>query len=242
MFSHKTDMMKLINDEKERLHMPHAIIFDMDGTLFQTEKILEVSLVETFDYLRDSDEWKGETPLQTYKEIMGVPLPTVWKTLLPHHSEEIRKQVNAYFLEKLILNIQKGKGALYPQVEETLEAFHKEGYSLYIASNGLTDYLHAIVNYYRLDRWVTETFSIEQIESLDKADLVGTILEKYNIKQGAVVGDRLSDIHAAKKNGMSSIGCRFDFAQEQELAEADHVIDDFSSLDEVIRKIENLHV
>ncbi|WP_394218764.1 HAD hydrolase-like protein [Halobacillus trueperi] len=221
--------------------MPHSIIFDMDGTLFQTEKILEVSLVETFNYLRDSDEWKEETPLQKYKEIMGVPLPTVWKNLLPHHSEEIREQANVYFLEKLILNIQKGKGALYPQVEEVLETLHKEGYSLYIASNGLVDYLQAIVEYYHLDRWVTETFSIEQIDSLDKADLVAYIQEKYDFKQGAVVGDRLSDIQAAEKNGLTSIGCRFDFAQETELAEADHVIDDFSSLNEVIRVIEKLH-
>ncbi|MBX0356917.1 HAD hydrolase-like protein [Halobacillus sp. Nhm2S1] len=222
--------------------MLRAIIFDMDGTLFQTEKILEVSLVETFDHLRDSGEWEGETPLQKYKEIMGVPLPTVWKTLLPHHSEEIRHQANVYFLEKLILNIQKGKGALYPHVEETLEALHEEGYSLYIASNGLIHYLQAIVEYYRLDRWVTETFSIEQIDSLDKADLVAAIQEKYDFKQGAVVGDRLSDIQAAEKNGLTSIGCRFDFAQEAELAEADHVIDDFPSLNEVIRVIEKLHV
>ncbi|WLR47376.1 HAD hydrolase-like protein [Halobacillus litoralis] len=221
--------------------MPHAIIFDMDGTLFQTEKILEVSLEETFVHLKDSGEWSGETPLQKYKKIMGVPLPTVWKTLLPHHSEEIRQQANVYFLEKLILNIQKGKGALYPQIEGTLEALHKEGYSLYIASNGLTDYLQAIVKYYRLDRWVTETFSIEQIDSLDKADLVAAIQKKYVFTEGVVVGDRLSDIQAAKKNGLTSVGCRFDFAQEDELAEADHVINDFSSLSEVIRTIEKIH-
>ncbi|AOM05941.1 MTA/SAH nucleosidase / phosphatase [Bacillus cereus AH676] len=32
--------------------MLQALIFDMDGTLFQTDKILELSLDDTFDHLR----------------------------------------------------------------------------------------------------------------------------------------------------------------------------------------------
>ncbi|MCG2953014.1 hypothetical protein KZ293_28835, partial [Escherichia coli] len=75
--------------------------------------------------------------------------------------------------------------------------------------------------YYRLDNWITETFSIEQIETLDKSDLVKKIIKKYDIKQAAVVGDRLSDINAAKNNHLIAVGCNFDFAQEHELAQAD---------------------
>mgnify|MGYP001333899830 CR=1 FL=1 len=86
------------------------------------------------------------------------------------------------------------------------------------------------MNYYGLDEWVTETFSIEQIDSLNKADLVKRIIEKYDISKGTVVGDRLSDIKAAKENGLVSIGCHFDFAQEEELAQANIVIDDLTEL------------
>jgi phosphoglycolate phosphatase len=42
--------------------MPVALIFDMDGTLFQTNKILELSLEETFAYLTSIHEWSNETP------------------------------------------------------------------------------------------------------------------------------------------------------------------------------------
>ena len=51
-----------------------------------------------------------------------------------------------------------------------------------------------------------------------------------DIKKAAVVGDRLSDINAAKDNGLIAIGCNFDFAQEDELAQADLVIDDLIEL------------
>lgn len=210
--------------------MLQSIIFDMDGTLFQTDKILELSLDDTFNHLRSLKQWDSVTPIDKYREIMGVPLPKVWEALLPNHSNEVREQVDAYFLERLIENIKSGKGALYPNVKEVFSYLKENNYSIYIASNGLTEYLKAIVHYYHLDHWVTETFSIQQIQTLDKGDLVKTIIEKYDIKKAAVVGDRLSDINAAKANGLMAIGCNFDFAQEDELAHADLVIDDMTEL------------
>lgn len=213
-----------------------AVIFDMDGTLFQTDKILELSLDDAFEVLRAMNQWTGATPIEQYRDIMGVPLPKVWETLLPEHSLEVREQTDAYFLERLIENIRKGQGSLYPNVLEIFEYLKEENCSIYIASNGLTDYLQAIVDYYQLDNWVTETFSIQQIETLDKGDLVGTIIQKYAITNGAVVGDRISDINAAKDNGLVAIGCNFDFAQEDELAQADYVINDLMELKTVLAR------
>ncbi len=219
--------------------MIQSLIFDMDGTLFQTDKILEISLDDTFNHLRLLNEWDAETPIDKYRNIMGVPLPKVWEALLPNHSNEIRVQADAYFLNRLIENIKKGKGALYPNVKEIFSYLKENGCSIYIASNGLKDYLEAIVSYYRLDNWITETFSIEQIETLDKSDLVKKIIKKYDIKQAAVVGDRLSDINAAKNNHLIAVGCNFDFAQEHELAQADIVIDDLIELKTIVPTINN---
>lgn len=214
--------------------MSKSIIFDMDGTLFQTDKILELSLDDTFNHLRSLNKWNDLTPIDTYREIMGVPLPKVWETLMPNHSIKEREQTDAYFLERLIENISGGKGALYPNVKEIFSYLKDNDFSIYIASNGLTDYLKSIVDYYNLDRWITETFSIQQIDSLNKSDLVGRIKEKYGITNGAVVGDRLSDITAAKDNSLVSIGCNFDFAQEDELSQADIVIDDLIELETIL--------
>lgn len=214
--------------------MIKSIIFDMDGTLFQTDKILEISLEDTFNHLRSLKEWDKETPIDKYREIMGVPLPKVWEALMPNHSVEVRERTDAYFLRKLIENIKIGKGDLYPYVKEIFSYLKENNCSIYIASNGLTEYLTAIVNFYQLDNWVTETFSIQQIESLNKSDLVKTIIEKYGITNGAVVGDRLSDINAAKDNHLIAIGCNFDFAQENELSQADIVIDSLIELKQIV--------
>ncbi|QUG42367.1 HAD hydrolase-like protein [Psychrobacillus sp. INOP01] len=217
--------------------MLQSLIFDMDGTLFQTDKILELSLDDTFNHLRSLNKWDTATPIDKYREIMGVPLSKVWETLLPNHSNEERELTDAYFLERLVENIKSGKGALYPNVKEVFSYLKENNCSIYIASNGLTEYLNAIVSYYHLENWVTETFSIQQIQTLDKADLVKTIIRKYDIKKAAVVGDRLSDINAAKDNGLIAIGCNFDFAQEDELAQADLVIDDLIELTTILPKM-----
>jgi phosphoglycolate phosphatase-like HAD superfamily hydrolase len=214
--------------------MSLSLIFDMDGTLFQTNKILEISLEETFKNLRALNLWEKETPIEKYREIMGVPLPVVWETLLPTHSDEIRQRTNDFFNKKLICNINEGNGALYPNVIEVFTYLKKNNISLYIASNGQIEYLNAIVRYYNLDQWVTETFSIQQIQTQNKSDLVGTIVAKYHIEKGVVIGDRLSDINAAKSNGLLAIGCNFDFAQEDELSQADIKIDSLLELKTII--------
>lgn len=214
--------------------MSKSIIFDMDGTLFQTDLLLEYALEDTFEHLRSMDKWNDPTPLQQYREIMGVPLPQVWETLLPNHSTKDRYYIDSYFLEKLLKNISDGNGSLYPNTKEILGYLYENHYSIYIASNGLTVYLEAIVSHYQLDQWITEIFSIQQIDSLNKSDLVKRIIEQYGITNAAVVGDRLSDFNAARENGLLSIGCNFDYAKEDELSHAHCVIDDLMELKEIL--------
>ncbi|WP_312908947.1 HAD hydrolase-like protein [Tissierella praeacuta] len=214
-----------------------SIIFDMDGTLFQTNKVLEISLLETFNCLESINEWNGEMPIEKYRKIMGAPLPKVWEILLPDHSQEVRKFTDSFFLKVLIENIKNGKGALYPHVEDVFSYLRDNNWSIFIASNGLKEYLKTIVSFYQLDNWIFDFYSIEEIESLDKSNLVEFILRKYNIQKGAIVGDRISDINAAKDNGLVSIGCNFDFAREEELSKADYVIDDLIELKSIIHKL-----
>ncbi|MCJ1909190.1 HAD hydrolase-like protein [Planococcus ruber] len=221
--------------------MKHACIFDMDGTLFQTDRILEAALEDAFSHLRSKGLWDAATPIGQYRAIMGVPLPKVWETLLPEHTQMVREETNAYFHARLIWNIQNGKGALYPNAEKLFGYLKDGGNPIFIASNGQTEYLKAIVDFYGLDQWVTETFSIEQIPTLDKRDLVKSIVEKYSLLEGTVIGDRLSDIQAAKANGLTAIGCRFDFAQESELREADFIIEDLQEIKGLLPAIGRNH-
>lgn len=218
-----------VNNIRRGDFVKKAIIFDMDGTLFQTNLILEPALSATFDVLRAKGLWQEETPIEKYREIMGVPLPVVWETLCPMHTLEIREESNVLFHVKLIEQIRNGQGALYPHAEQTLATL-AENYDLFIASNGQTEYLQAIVETYQLQRFIKGTYSIQSVSSGHKSDLVKKVIEENAIQRGAVVGDRSSDIQAAQDNQLLSVGVRFDFAQERELQKADIVIDRLKEL------------
>ncbi len=57
---------------------------------------LEISLDDTFNHLRSLQLLDTVTPIDKYREIMGVPLPKVLEALLPNHSSEVRAQTNAF--------------------------------------------------------------------------------------------------------------------------------------------------
>jgi phosphoglycolate phosphatase len=210
--------------------IPFAIIFDMDGTLFQTETVLVPALHKTFDRLRSEGLWQGDTPVEKYLRILGVPLPEVWRQLMPEASETVRKQADAWFLEDIIDEIEQGNGRLYPEVLTTLAELVKQGIPLFVASNGRQRYLAAIRTAFQLDRYFTDFYSLDRFSLTSKSVLVKQLLNDYQIERAVMVGDRRSDIQAAKDNGLWAIGCRFGFANDEELREADIVIQQFSEL------------
>lgn len=209
--------------------MTEAIFFDMDGTLFQTDLILASALEEVFHILRSEGMWEGDTPIEKYRAVMGAPLALVWETLCPEHTVAQHLKNDALFQQILIDHITAGRGALYDGVLETLAALNKT-YPLYIVSNGHRAYLDAIVMHYGLQRYVRRVYSIDEMTSGSKSDLVTFAKQREGIQSGYVVGDRLSDIRAAKDNGLTAIGVRFDFSQQHELSQADEVIDQFDAL------------
>ncbi|PFG06554.1 HAD family hydrolase [Bacillus sp. es.034] len=217
--------------------MKAAMIFDMDGTLFQTDRILEASLHDTFQLLRDEDKWEGDAPIETYREIMGVPLSDVWKTLLPMHPIHVHERVNELFQDKLIQNIMGGMGALYPHTEDLLAYLTERGFPIFVASNGNPRYLEAIVDYYSLDRWILSCYSIDDVDSEDKGELIRKVKEDHDLSHGIVIGDRRSDFKGAEANEFLSIGCAFEFSQENELQEADVVVGDLIEIRDYLEKM-----
>lgn len=150
----------------------------------------------------------------------------LWTT----HADDEWTLVGQIFQGALITHIEQGHGTLYPGAEATLLALKAADNPLYVASNGWNIYLDAIVKYYKLDRWLDGVYSIEDVASLKKSDLVRHILSNHQLAQATVVGDRISDFMTARANQLPVIGCRFDFSNETELAEADYIVSDLRDI------------
>ncbi|WP_083854846.1 HAD hydrolase-like protein [Salinicoccus carnicancri] len=142
---------------------------------------------------------------------------------------------NGLFQKSLVNSINTGKSKLYDFVEVALSDIKDKGYDIFIASNGDEKYLKAIYNYHGLDKYIKNIYSINILNSGSKSELVRHIIVSENIQPRYIIGDRLSDFKAGMENGIETIGCRFYFSKDEELKQADYVIDSLKDLTNLIK-------
>ncbi|TQR29649.1 HAD hydrolase-like protein [Brevibacillus brevis] len=211
--------------------VPFAILFDMDGTLLQTEKLSTPAFIRTFDQLRQKGLWQGETPDERELiNVLGMTIEQIWDKLLPGASEEATRSADAFLLDNEIQLLKERVTELYPDVKSILEKLHEKGFALFVASNGQEEYIDAICQAYELKPLMTDLYSAGRFRTHSKNDLVAKLLSDYKIGQAIMVGDRHSDVEAGKTNGLFTIGCDFGFAKPGELDGADVIITSFSQL------------
>ncbi|SFS85589.1 HAD family hydrolase [Marininema halotolerans] len=216
-----------------------GIIFDMDGTLLQTEKVAVPAFHRTFRRLVDEGLYEGESPSdEKICSVFGMTSAAIWERLLPGASSQAKEQADQWWLEDELDCLAEGMGELYPGVRETLAELKDRGWVLVIASNGLAPYLQGILAHFDLHEYFLGVYSTAEQQVKDKTALIEGLLRETGIDKGYMVGDRQSDVEGGKGNGLPVIGCRYkgfpSFAKEGELDGADQVIHEFSQLKELI--------
>ncbi|RIE04125.1 HAD family hydrolase [Cohnella faecalis] len=211
---------------------PEAVIFDLDGTLFQTETLLETVHARVFDTLREEGLYTQETPpIASLLGSLGMLLSDIWKKIIPDGSEEAHERANVLMLQYELEELEAGRGSLYPHVRETLEELRNRGIRLFIASNGLEEYVKGVPVAKEIAGLFEGTYSAGEFATLSKVDLVRKLLDTFGVKSAWMVGDRSSDVEAGKKNGLFVVGCDYaGFRREGELDGADAVIRSFREL------------
>lgn len=217
-----------------------ACIFDLDGTLFQTERIAVPAFEKTFQTLHKQGMIQTSNPTEAdIRSVFGLTGKQFWAKLLPEADESIRNEADQWLLkyEKELIN--KGKGKFYPGVQQGLRELKDLGWSLFLVSNGIREYVNAVLASGDLQHLFTEVFTLGDQPELQKKDVVQELIRSYSIKKGYVIGDRNSDIEAGTENGLTAIGCRYkgfpSFGDDEELKEADHIIQHFQELIEMIK-------
>lgn len=223
------------------MSIPYAILFDMDGTLLQTEKLSTPAFQRTFDQLREKGLWDGKTPDESeITNILGMTIDQVWNKLLPEASEETIEAADILLLENEIQLIHERVTDLYPGVWDTLQDLHARGAALFIASNGQEAYIDALCEEYNLKPFLTDLYSAGRFRTRTKNDLVAKLLKDYQVEKAIMVGDRHSDVEAGTTNGLFTIGCDFGFANPGELDGADVIITKFPQLLDHLPEIDTI--
>ncbi len=189
---------------------PEAMIFDMDGTLFQTESLLIPAYHATFDEMRREGSYTDETPDENIIiGCLGMLLPEIWRRVLPDADEQVRQRADELFVRYELEYLEKGYGELYPGVAEILNRLKASGIRLFVASNGLEGYVRGVARMKGITPLFEELYSAGEHQTSSKVDLVRLLLERHNLRDAWMVGDRSSDVEAGLKNNLTVIGCDY---------------------------------
>lgn len=196
------------------------IAFDVDGTLFSSENVILDTYIESIQNFRIKSGKLIKVPTkEQIIEQVGLPVKQIFRNLLPEITEEERDSISDSVLILLCNKISEKKGKLFDQVLETIHQLHASKYILCIASNGRAPYINAILETYNLKKYFQDLFVINYETIKSKGDILRAYLDKFQEsgQNMVMVGDRKSDLDAAKNVSCYFAYCEFGHADPGEI-------------------------
>lgn len=207
-----------------------TIFLDYDGTLHDSLKIYARAFKKAYDYL--VEEGLAKEREWTDKEIsywLGFTARDMWKSFKPDLGPELRQYCSNIIGSEMKRLIEQGEPVLYEGALDTLSYLKTKGYFLIFISNCNSYYLENHRKLFRLDRYFDDFICSEDYGFLSKQEIIKSVKSRYGGKM-AIVGDRKQDMEAGRYNGIYTVGCKYGYALNGELKDADIIIERISDL------------
>ncbi|MCI5827657.1 MAG: HAD family hydrolase [Lachnospiraceae bacterium] len=213
--------------------MKTGIIFDMDGTLWDSAR--EVALAWNQVIVK-----KGMKTLtdQDLERVMGLPMDRLARALFP----EMDAQASYDLMDACVAvendYLEMHGATLYPGVEETLRAL-RHTYPLYIVSNCQCGYIEAFLAYYGFSELFSDT-QCYGANQKQKGENIRIVAKRNALDRVIYVGDIEGDYHATVEAGGEFIHAAYGFGTlPVEIAKKVPAIRKFSELPAVIEQMCN---
>lgn len=182
--------------------MKSAIIFDLDGTLWDTtEEIKDV-------WNKVAKKYNLKIKSAQIKEIMGLTKEEIINYLFSRNKEKgiefieiCQKSENEY--------LSKNGGHIYKNTLSTIKELSLK-FDLYIVSNCQSGYIEAFLEYYSLKQYFKD-YECSGNTGMNKYDNIKNVLKRNNILKAIYVGDTQKDYESADKNGVPFIWAEYGF-------------------------------
>ena len=180
------------------------VIWDIDGTLLNTEN----GLVCAYQYTID----KLNLPTKSVDEIKSFigPIPkTVFMkqfAMTPDKAQEASDIFRNRYKNHDLLKAYPYNGIL-----EVLQYIKSQGIKQAVATNKRQDYALDICKYFGIDSFCEPILGPDNITSKTKADLIKDCISATNAKKAVMIGDTDGDKQAAENAGADFIGVNYGF-------------------------------
>lgn len=204
-----------------------AIIFDMDGVIINSEPVhfeVEQELLEKLG---------GKMSKEAHVAFVGTTDHYMWSTLKEQFNlepavEKIIKMKKEMFIEKF------DEIELMDNFKELMLSLYNEGYPMAIASSNNRKIVNKVVEKFGLSNYMNFIISGEEVhKGKPDPEIFLTAAKKINVnpKCCLVIEDASNGVKAAKAAKMKCVGLENIYSGNQDLSEADLVINNLAELD-----------
>ncbi len=188
-----------------------AIIFDMDGTLWDAAQQILNSWNHVITELKVD---RDPITMEELESMLGKTMDNIAVSLFPFLQPERAIEVLDRCGEYENAYLRENGGKLYEGLEDTLKILQKD-YDLYIVSNCQSGYIEAFLEHYRYQKYFKDIECFGNTKQ-EKADNILCIIERNGLQNPIYVGDTKGDYDSSRKAGISFIYAAYGFGNVTE--------------------------
>jgi phosphoglycolate phosphatase len=197
---------------------PSALIFDLDGTLTDSEPGILGCLRKTLDA-------HGIVATGALDRFIGPPVETWTAELLPNGSDEERVVLARDYRACYDREGWKNN-SVFPGVAEMLAALKTAGHALYVCTSKQEHFAIRILDLFELAGFFNAIYGDKpEYSSHSKIDLLARLLQDCGLAKDStwMIGDRSFDVEAAHANGIRCMAAGWGYGSAEECAAADAI-------------------
>ena len=206
------------------------IIFDFDGTLFDTRTVDITAFNRALHHMG-----RKELSADVILASIGKPIGLIAKDYLGTDDDDLIKRFVTLALEFELEEI-KTSAKMFPHAIELLQSLKATGHNLAICSNGTKDYVISILKKFG----ILSMFDIvwHKHDRICNKSALSIVIDRMPNEKSIFIGDRKEDWQAAKANGITFIGAGYGFGGD-ELAGVRYIASELPQIFGLVAQIHN---